>query len=101
MIDGKFIFIESFALYRRSSSWLVFCYILGADSKIVQQPKHVNLQYDDFEQIPGQTTKFEGSYGSLIAYHIEEIKIKAVLASYNSLSDTGIVTALANRIESD
>ena len=101
MIDGNFIFIESFALNRRSSSCLVFGYILGDVSKIVQQPKHVNLQYDDFEQIPGQTTKFEGSCGSLIAYHIEEIKMKAVLASYNSLSDTGIVTALANRIESD
>jgi len=55
----------------------------------------------EFSVIPGQATRFVGSDGDLVAYNALEINKKAVVASYKSISDSGTVTALPNRLESD
>ena len=55
----------------------------------------------EFSVIPGKATRFVGSDEHLVAYDALEINKKAVVASYNSISDSGTVTALPNRLESD
>ena len=42
-----------------------------------------------------------GSDGDLVAYDTLEINKKAVVVSYNSISDCGTVIALPSRLESD
>ena len=73
--------------------------VLGKDSiKILIPQKEDQVE---FSVIPGQATRFVGSDGDLVAYDALEISKKAVVASYNSISDSGTVTALPNRLESD
>ena len=102
MCDGRFIFIDSILFHPdlpSKSMCMVVGRVLGKDSiKILIPQKEDQVE---FSVIPGQATRFVGSDGDLVAYDALEISKKAVVASYNSISDSGTVTALPNRLESD
>ncbi len=54
-----------------------------------------------FDEIAGQTENFTGTSGSLVAFKASDIIKKGVVTSFNSISDSGTVTALTNRFETD
>lgn len=100
MKDANFVFIENIAVNRATSKCLLIAKVLGSIAITVQHPINYNSS-TQFEKISGQTSKFEGTNGSLVVYHAEEIATKGILSSYNEISDKGFVTALSNRLETD
>lgn len=100
MCDENFIFIESFLFHPDiPATCFVLGRILGSDSKETLIPYKV--RQIEFDKIAGLTMRFVGTNGSLVAYDASEILKKCVVSCYNSISDSGIVTALSNRLESD
>ena len=100
MKDANFVFIENIAVNRATSKCLLIAKVLGSIAITVQHPINYNSS-TQFEKISGQTSKFEGTNGSLVVYHAEEIATKGILSSYNEISDKVFVTALSNRLETD
>ena len=99
MNDGQFIFIQSI-IYCPDfpiSKCFIIANVLGDTSKSVVHPSDIF----ELENIPGQTTQFVGTKGPLKVYDATEIEKKGVLGCYNTLNDSGTVTALVNRLQSD
>lgn len=119
MLDENFVFIESFLFHPDiPTTCFVLGRRLGSESKetlipykfekgrrLGSESKETRIPYKvekvEFDKIAGLTMKFVGTTGSLVAYDAREILKKCVVSCYNSISDSGTVTALSNRLESD
>ena len=99
MNDGQFIFIQSIIYCPDCPipKCFIIANVLGDTSKSVVHPSDIF----ELENIPGQTTQFVNTKGPLKVYDATEIEKKGVLGCYNTLNDSGTVTALVNRLESD
>lgn len=101
MNDGSFFFIESIVFLDVPP--IGRCFIigkpLGVISKRTYLPKPINETV--FSIFPGQTMKCEGLGSTLLAYDPKTIVSKCVVAMKNSLTETFVVTALANSFETD
>lgn len=101
MSDNSFIFIESFLFHSDfpTNKCLVLGRRLGNESLKKVMPSNVGKV--KFDEIAGQTENFTGTSGSLVAFKASDIIKKGVVTSFNSISDSGTVTALTNRFETD
>lgn len=99
--DGNFLFIENFVcLSHESKGKHLFTLgnVLGVESKVHFLPKPNDGT--TFSVINGMTTKLVGK-GELVAFNALDIKSKCVVASEYKLTDSYVVTALPNNLETD
>lgn len=54
-----------------------------------------------FSELPGQTAKLVGKSSEALVLDPTEIKEKCVLAMNNDMTETYLITALANHLETD
>ena len=73
--------------------------ILGKEIK--ETYTHNSLNGVIFESIPGQTMLVDNGGNNLVVRCPEDLTIKAVVCSENSLSNTLVITSLANIFVTD
>ena len=98
--DGRFFFIENFIFIEQANpNFQVFILgrSMGGQYRKIYSPR---LADKEFVCLPGQTTKLAG-LGDFEAVLPHQIARKCVVASYNSLLPSFIITALTNTLESD
>lgn len=99
--DGEFLFIENFVCLPHESKGdhiFILGNMLGVQSKVHFLPKPIDGI--TFSIIPGMMTKLVGK-GELVAFNALDIKSKCVVASEHNLTESYVVTALPNNLETD
>lgn len=99
--DGNFLFIDSFIILSDGSKegrLFLLGKVLGVESKTHFLPKPIDGV--TFSVIPGMMTKVVGK-GPLVAYDALDIVTKCVVASEHDLTESYVVTALPNNLETD
>lgn len=102
--DGIFLFIdyiihfESPAITHSSQSFIVGRQ-LGTESQEAFNPEPIDGV--TFDSLPGQTTKLMGIAESLLAYPIESVVSKCVIAMKSELVQKFVVSCLVNNLETD
>ena len=94
---GDFLKIEQILHFPKQVRTFLLCKVLGKQFKETYTPESLNGIV--FGSIPGQTMLVNNGGDNLFAVCTEDIAIKAVVCSENSLSNTLIVTSLANVFE--
>ncbi|KAI9553728.1 hypothetical protein GHT06_021664 [Daphnia sinensis] len=98
--DGSFFLIENFIFIEEGKcdfQVFIFGRMMGQEFKKTFCP---SLAGKELAILPGQTTKLSG-LGSLEAILPHQVVRKCVVAFYNSLLPSFIITALTNTLESD
>lgn len=75
--------------------------IMGSISKEKYSPAPKCLESLHFCNLPGQSTKCVGLSSTLLAFSASDILKKAVIGFNNCLTETYVVTALPNSVETD
>ena len=95
------MFIDSFIILSDGSKegrLFLLGKVLGVESKTHFLPKPIDGV--TFSVIPGMMTKVVGK-GPLVAYDALDIVTKCVVASEHDLTESYVVTALPNNLETD
>jgi hypothetical protein len=98
--DGRFFLMESFVYVDEAiENFKVFIFgrSMGHEFRQIFSPWLMGKQFASF---PGQTAKLAG-LGDLEAISPHQVSKKCVVAAFNSLLSSFIVTALTNTVESD
>ena len=106
MKNDVFFIIEeivSFNLEAHDATGDVFLLgrIMGSISKEKYSPAPKCLESLHFCNLPGQSTKCVGLSSTLVAFSASDIMKKAVIGFRNCLTETYVVTALPNSVETD
>lgn len=99
--DGRFFLIENF-VYIKEAEFNLQLYILGRSmgQESIEVYSPTPIEGKIFASFPGQTAKLIG-LGELEAVLPKEITKKCVVAGYNPLLPSFIISALTNTVESD
>ena len=99
LYDGSFFAIESIVYFNSVNLAFVIGKKYGSISKKTFLPS--SPEDLEFTPIQGQTTRLIGKSAISCAFDPKEIKCKCVIAMNNELTDTYLITSLANHFETD